>query len=93
LNIPALGSFNVNLDYSFIPKYGTNTFTIYFWGYNTWDFETNENYSAALNLFDEIIPGLISGFVTGGTAYDITYSFHDVITINIDQIIFEGNRA
>jgi len=91
-----LGSFNVNIDYSFIPKYGPNTFTIYFWGYNTWDFEHNDNYKKWENLIKEDIPGLISDFgliditsdtklgITysyGGTPYDITYSFSDVITV------------
>ena len=65
-----LGSYSVNIDYSFIPTYGQNYIVLHFDGSDTWDFEWNENKGFFHNMANEFIPGLIAG---KGTPFDITY--------------------
>jgi len=43
LRCGCLGSYSVDINYSFVPKNGENNVNIHFSGYDTWDFEWNEN--------------------------------------------------
>ena len=72
-----LGSYSVDLSYSFTPKKGDNTFYIHFKGSNPWDFEKNGKFM--YDLINEDIPSAIAG---DGKAYDITYEFSYLVTIN-----------
>jgi len=73
-----LGSHLLNIDYSFVPKYGNNNVSIHFWGSDRWDFENNENYGFIKNLIEERIPSLIAG---DGKPFDVKYDFYDTITV------------
>ena len=79
---PTLGSFGVNIDYTFKPYYGHNPVTLSFWGSDRWDFEHNVDYAWYKNFFDEDVPEVIAkGIVRKGKPFDITYSFTDVIDV------------
>ena len=79
LRCGCLGSYSLNIDYSFIPRNGSNNINIHFWGYDRWDFEWNNNKGFFHNLKNEFLPSLFAG---KGTPFDITYDFYDNITID-----------
>ena len=78
LRCGCLGSYSVDIDYSFIPTYGINKITIYFSGYDTWDFEWNDNAGFLYNVTQEVIPSMVAG---EGKPFNITYNFQDNIEI------------
>ena len=67
-----LGSYNLNISYSFVPKIGDNKFDIYFSGSDLWDFEPSDQKNWFQNLVEEKIPGMLAG---DGVPFNITYSF------------------
>jgi len=78
LRCGTLGSYNLNIQYSFIPKYGDNYFDIHFSGYDRWDFEWNKNKNFFHNIANEVLPSVAAG---KGTPFNITYDFHHKICV------------
>ena len=78
-----LGSYKVNIDYSFVPKEGDNKIRIHFWGSDKWDFEWNDSYNLIENIIEEEIPSRIAG---DGKPFDITYDFYDEVTITVETV-------
>ena len=78
LRCGCLGSYSVDINYSFVPKNGENNVNINFSGYDTWDFEWNENAGFLYNVTQEVIPSMVAG---KGKPFKITYDFYDNITI------------
>ena len=79
LRCGCLGSYSVDINYSFIPINGNNNINIHFSGYDTWDFEWNDNAGFLYNITQEVIPSIVAG---KGKPFIITYDFYDNITIN-----------
>jgi len=79
LRCGCLGSYSVNINYSFIPRNGNNNISIHFSGYDTWDFEWNDKAGFLYNVTQEVIPSKIAG---EGKPFKITYDFCDNIEIN-----------
>ena len=74
-----LGSYNLNISYSFVPKIGDNNFTIHFSGSDLWDFEPSDQKNWFENLVEEYIPGKLAG---DGVPFTITYSFDYSMCVN-----------
>jgi len=80
-----LGSYRIDIDYSFVVKEGINYFLIHFTGNNPWDFEFQTlDFNIFLypfkfvkwflyNIAEEYIPSSLAG---EGKTFDITYDFY-----------------
>ncbi len=79
LRCGCLGSYSVNISYSFIPINGNNNINIHFSGYDNWDFEWNKDANFFYNITQEVIPSMVAG---KGKPFKITYDFDDNISIN-----------
>ena len=79
LRCTCLGSYSVNIDYSFIPNNGNNNITIHFSGNDSWDFDWNDKAGFWYNVSQEFIPSIVAG---KGKSFKITYDFVENVTIN-----------
>ena len=78
ISCQTLGSYGVNIEYKFTPKFGENWIEIHFYGYDSWDFNDNKNYNWFQNVTREKIPGMIAG---KGKEYDVTFDFKEWISV------------
>ena len=81
LKCECLGNYTINLNYSFVPKYGSNCFDIHFYGYSTWNFDIIEK----LFQDDEKEKNLSLNYYDGAPCC-ITYEFFHPIYIEYESI-------
>ena len=81
LKCECLGNYTINLNYSFVPKYGSNCFDIHFYGYSTWNFDIIEK----LFQDDEKEKNLSLNYYDGAP-FCITYEFFHPIYIEYESI-------
>jgi len=84
-----LGSYSVNLEYSFILKEGINHVKVHFSGCNKWDFEWNPDNSYIYNMVEEKLPEFAADFGVpgGGIPFDICYEFSHTIKLDPRSIL------